>query len=144
QSSTNRLLSMPITRESEKIPEPPRRLVLPSPKMSQAKPTRGAKPFRLALSAFLGMPGSLGTPFALEKKIPGGALGYTREVTFVAIFPRFTCAQRLPVSLHGSAGSQRRPRFKVSRRVTRKLSWAYTPEKVLRLCLNSPAPCWKA
>lgn len=44
EMSTKRLLfSMPTCCESKKIPNPPRRLVFPSPWGSNAKPTRGEK-----------------------------------------------------------------------------------------------------
>src|SRR5437763_1220147 len=68
-TSTNRLFAMPACCESWKDPKAPRKLVLPSPKTSKAKPNRGAITAQDGLTPLAGNPASPGN------RRPAGALG---------------------------------------------------------------------
>src|SRR5262245_28177912 len=98
---------------SKNTPYPPRTLVRPSPRTSQANPMRGAKLLRSASTSPRGTsPG---------KRTPRGASGTTFDCS-----PGWTVLIRSLRSTHGRNGSYLRPKVTINRRETLNWSWRYT------------------
>src|SRR4051812_4039627 len=102
--------------------------VLPVPKTSQAKPTRGAKFVQVA-----GNPPA-GTPGSPAKTTPGGAFTYRCDCS-----PGCHAATRLFRSVYGRNGSHRTPRSRVKLRRIFQESCAKSETRLKRVLRYSPA-----
>src|ERR1035441_6922175 len=113
------------------MPKPARIDVLPLPVGSYAKPRRGAQLF------LIGKFDPAGAPLSPGNKRPSGAFGNR-----VDCWPGANENDRPCVSYFGELYSERTPRFKVRRLVTRQSSCAKTPILCVRM-FEGAWPNWR-
>src|SRR6266849_5459733 len=112
------------------MPNPPRTLVFPFPKTSQANPNRGAQSFLSGKFDPVGAPGSPG------KTMPAGALTKRCECR-----PGITEKERPCKSFLGELYSYRTPSVTVKFLRRRHSSWANPPKCLLRMFEGASPNC---